>query len=60
VAAVRNENQDLPLGSIRSLSQERVVQIDYAAAAPYAAIMVVLSLPLTFLLYAQSKRMAGR
>jgi iron(III) transport system permease protein len=35
-------------------------EIDYAAAAPYAAIMVVLSLPLTFLLYAQSKRMAGR
>jgi iron(III) transport system permease protein len=35
-------------------------EIDYAAAAPYAAIMVVLSLPLTFLLYVQSKRMAGR
>ncbi|MGN6536630.1 MAG: ABC transporter permease subunit, partial [Mesorhizobium sp.] len=35
-------------------------EIDYAAAAPYAAIMVALSLPLTFLLYAQSKRMAGR
>src|SRR3982751_2277994 len=26
-AAVRNENQDLPLGSIRSLAQDRVVQI---------------------------------
>ena len=26
-AAVRNENQDLPLGAIRSLAQERVVQI---------------------------------
>ena len=35
-------------------------EIDYAAAAPYATIMVLLSLPLTFLLYAQSKRMAGR
>jgi iron(III) transport system permease protein len=35
-------------------------EIDYASAAPYAAIMVALSLPLTFLLYAQSKRMAGR
>jgi len=27
VAAVRNENQDLPVGAIRSLAQERVVQI---------------------------------
>ena len=27
VAAVRNENQDLPLGAIRSLEQERVIQI---------------------------------
>ncbi|MBU3738674.1 MAG: efflux RND transporter permease subunit [Rhodoferax sp.] len=27
VAAVRNDNQDLPLGAIRSLEQERVVQI---------------------------------
>ncbi len=35
-------------------------EIDYAAAAPYALIMVVLSLPLTGLLYHQSKRMAGR
>ncbi len=35
-------------------------EIDYAAAAPYAAIMVALSLPLTFLLYVQSKRMAGQ
>jgi HAE1 family hydrophobic/amphiphilic exporter-1 len=26
--AVRNENQDLPVGAIRSLAQERVVQID--------------------------------
>lgn len=35
-------------------------EIDYAAAAPYALIMVLLSLPLTWLLYRQSKRMAGR
>ena len=35
-------------------------EIDYAAAAPYALIMVLLSLPLTWLLYHQSKRMAGR
>ena len=27
VAAVRNENQDLPVGSIRSLQQERTIQI---------------------------------
>ncbi|HEY4192290.1 MAG TPA: iron ABC transporter permease [Mesorhizobium sp.] len=35
-------------------------EIDYAAAAPYALIMVAVSLPLTWLLYVQSKRMAGR
>ena len=35
-------------------------EIDYAAAAPYALIMVLLSLPLTWLLYAQSKRAGGR
>ncbi|MDE1167784.1 MAG: iron ABC transporter permease [Pseudomonas sp.] len=35
-------------------------EIDYAAAAPYALIMVLLSLPLTGLLYHQSKRTAGR
>ena len=35
-------------------------EIDYASAAPYAAIMVAASLPLTWLLYVQSKRMAGR
>ena len=33
---------------------------DYAAAAPYALIMILLSLPLTGLLYHQSKRTAGR
>jgi iron(III) transport system permease protein len=35
-------------------------EIDYAAAAPYALIMVLLSMPLTALLYQQSKRTAGR
>ncbi len=35
-------------------------EIDYAAAAPYALIMVIISLPLTWLLYTQSKRAAGR
>jgi HAE1 family hydrophobic/amphiphilic exporter-1 len=33
-AAVRNENQDLPLGSIRSLAQDRVVQIDARMQRP--------------------------
>ncbi len=32
--AVRNENQDLPVGSIRSLAQERVVQIDARMQRP--------------------------
>jgi len=35
-------------------------EIDYAAAAPYALMMVLWSLPLTVMLYAQSKRAAGR
>jgi iron(III) transport system permease protein len=35
-------------------------ELDYAAAAPYAAIMIALSLPLTWLLYRQSQRLAGR
>lgn len=35
-------------------------EIDYAGAAPYALIMVAFSLPLTWLLYLQSKRIAGR
>ena len=34
-------------------------EIDYAGAAPYALTMVLLSLPLTWLLYVQSKRTAG-
>ncbi|SCK15333.1 iron ABC transporter permease [Vogesella sp. LIG4] len=39
-----------------SLSSE----IDYVAATPYAVIMVLLSMPLTWLLYHQSRRAAGR
>jgi iron(III) transport system permease protein len=35
-------------------------EIDYAAAAPYALMMVLSSLPLTLLLYVQSRRVAGR
>ncbi|MBT0570302.1 iron ABC transporter permease [Curvibacter sp. CHRR-16] len=34
-------------------------EIDYAAAAPYAVLMVLLSLPLTWLLYVESRRSAG-
>jgi len=39
-----------------SLSSE----LDYAAAAPYALAMIVISLPLTWLLFLQSKRLAGQ
>ncbi|CAM8631699.1 ThiP ABC-type Fe3+ transport system, permease component [Comamonadaceae bacterium] len=35
-------------------------EIDYAGAAPYALLMVLMSLPLTWMLYLQSRRMAGR
>lgn len=35
-------------------------ELDYAAAAPYAAMMVLFSLPLTVLLYVRSRRTAGR
>jgi len=34
VSAVRNENQALPVGAIRSLEQDRVVQIDARMARP--------------------------
>ena len=34
-------------------------EIDYVAAAPYALLMIVISLPLTAVLYMQSKKMAG-
>ena len=35
-------------------------EIDYASAAPYALIMMLISLPMTWLLYIQSKWAAGR
>ena len=35
-------------------------EIDYAGAAPYAVLMVVFSMPLTWLLHHQSKKIAGR
>ncbi len=35
-------------------------EIDYAGAAPYAVLMVLFSLPLTWLLHHQSKKIAGR
>jgi iron(III) transport system permease protein len=35
-------------------------EIDYAAAAPYALLMIVFSLPMTALLHHQSKKIAGR
>src|SRR5476649_2201322 len=34
-------------------------EIDYVAASPYALLMVLLSLPLTWILYSQSQRKAG-
>ncbi len=42
VAAVRNENQDLPVGAVRSLAQERVVKIDARMQRPedFAKIIV--------------------
>ena len=36
------------------------IVVSAAQAAPYAAMMIILSLPLTLLLYAQSKRTAGQ
>jgi iron(III) transport system permease protein len=35
-------------------------ELDYAGSAPYALLMVLLALPLTWLLYTQSRRAAGR
>ncbi|MBS0241452.1 MAG: iron ABC transporter permease [Proteobacteria bacterium] len=35
-------------------------EIDYAGAAPYAALLVLLSLPMTILLHVQSRRASGR
>ncbi len=38
----------------------RAGEIDYVAAAPYAVMMIVISAPVTFLLWQQSRRVAGR
>ncbi len=35
-------------------------EIDYAAAAPYALLMVLLSMPMTWILYHQSQKSSGR
>ncbi|MGG5172651.1 ABC transporter permease [Pseudarthrobacter sp. J1738] len=35
-------------------------EIDYAGAAPYALLMIVLSAPMTYLLFQQSKKAAGQ
>ncbi|WP_026555181.1 ABC transporter permease [Arthrobacter sp. 35W] len=35
-------------------------EIDYVGAAPYALLMIVLSAPMTYLLFQQSKRVAGQ
>ncbi|MEO7753602.1 MAG: iron ABC transporter permease [Terracoccus sp.] len=35
-------------------------EIDYAGAAPYALLMVLLSAPMTYLLFQQSKKVAGQ
>ncbi len=43
VNAVRNENQDLPVGAVRSLAQERVVKIDARMQRPedFAKIIIM-------------------
>jgi hydrophobic/amphiphilic exporter-1 (mainly G- bacteria), HAE1 family len=42
-SAIRNENQDIPLGAVRSLAQERVVQVQSRVLRPedFAKIIVV-------------------
>lgn len=35
-------------------------EIDYTGAAPYALLMILLSAPMTYLLFAQSKKVAGQ
>jgi iron(III) transport system permease protein len=35
-------------------------EIDYTGAAPYALILILLSLPMTYLLYTQSQKAAGQ
>ena len=47
----------------RTLATEfwaKTSELDYAAAAPYAVMMIALSLPLSLLLHTQSKRIAGQ
>jgi iron(III) transport system permease protein len=34
-------------------------ELDYAAAAPYALIMIVAAVPVTYLLFTQSRKVAG-
>ncbi len=55
--------QMLAPNGVRTLAMAfwaRSTELDYAAAAPYAVIMVLLSLPLTVVLFRQSRRMSGR
>jgi iron(III) transport system permease protein len=35
-------------------------EIDYAGAAPYALLMILISAPMTYLLFQQSKKVAGQ
>ena len=35
-------------------------EIDYAGAAPYALLMILISVPMTYLLFQQSKKAAGQ
>ena len=47
----------------RTLATEfwsRSSEIDYAGAAPYALLMILLSAPMTYLLFQQSKKVAGQ
>lgn len=47
----------------RTLATEfwsKTSELDYAAAAPYALMMIVLSLPLSYLLHHQSRRLTGQ
>lgn len=54
--------QMLALNGTRTLAMAfwaKSGELDYAAAAPYALIMVALSLPLTVVLFIQSRRVSG-
>ena len=55
--------QMLAPNGVRTLAMAfwaKSTELDYAAAAPYAVVMVLLSLPLTVVLFVQSRRLAGR